>query len=561
MPYCIYLRKSRADLEAEALGAGDTLKRHETTLTALALARGLEVAHIYREIVSGDTISARPQMQQMLSDVEKQLWEGVLCMEVERLARGDTVDQGIVAQTFKYTGTPIITPHKVYDPNNDMDEEFFEFSLFMARREYKTIKRRLMAGRIASVREGNYMSPKATFGYERVRAQGRGARWKLVVKPEEAAIVRNIFDWYENGIDGHLAGAQAICDHLNALGFRTAEGRPFYPSGIRAMLHNITYTGALAWNKRVQHTTMSGGMRVTRRVLNPEPMVVHGTHEPIISDEQFARVQRQLASRTRASSVRSDRVTLNPLRGLIVCAECGRRMQRKAATGPYRHDDFICCITSGCPACSAQVKVIERVLLSALGSIREAAAPVEVALDAARASVSADRSCRDGDAAQPASAGQYGLRQAHGSRDVRPCAQDIGASTSIHCNTLTLNDVLERRMTQLQDQLRRIQELLETNVYDVDTYMARSAEVSSRIAAARAELDSQRHDALTRLKSEQLVISTSLLSEYERNASPEVRQRLLSSLLEHVIYRRAAHTRRNGDPTQGIVLELHLKDL
>ena len=43
MPYCIYLRKSRADLEAEALGAGDTLKRHEATLTALALARGIHV--------------------------------------------------------------------------------------------------------------------------------------------------------------------------------------------------------------------------------------------------------------------------------------------------------------------------------------------------------------------------------------------------------------------------------------------------------------------------------------------------------------------------------------
>lgn len=101
------------------------------------------MTHIYEEVVSGDTIAARPQMQQLLADVDEGLWEGVLVMEVERLARGDTIDQGIVAQAFKVTDTKIITPLKSYDPNNEFDEEYFEFGLFMARREYKVINRRL----------------------------------------------------------------------------------------------------------------------------------------------------------------------------------------------------------------------------------------------------------------------------------------------------------------------------------------------------------------------------------------------------------------------------------
>jgi DNA invertase Pin-like site-specific DNA recombinase len=123
MSYAIYLRKSRADAEAEARGELETLARHEKQLIELSIKMNLKIEKTYREVVSGETIAARPEMQQLLADVEKGLYEGVLVMEVERLARGDTVDQGIVAQTFKYSNTKIITPTKTYDPNDEFDEE------------------------------------------------------------------------------------------------------------------------------------------------------------------------------------------------------------------------------------------------------------------------------------------------------------------------------------------------------------------------------------------------------------------------------------------------------
>ena len=118
--YCMYLRKSRIDLDAEARGECENL--------------------------------ARPQMQMLLSDLAQNKYAGVLVVEVERLARGDTIDQGIVAQAFKQSETKIITPIKTYDPNNEIDEEYFEFSLFMSRREYKTIRRRLETGRLSAVK-------------------------------------------------------------------------------------------------------------------------------------------------------------------------------------------------------------------------------------------------------------------------------------------------------------------------------------------------------------------------------------------------------------------------
>ena len=121
MSYCIYLRKSRADRDNPMCTEAEVLSRHEQTLKDLAFNRGYKIDKIFREVVSGETLAARPQMQQLLSEVEGGMWEGVLVMEVERLARGNSIDQGIVAQAFKYSNTLIITPNKTYNPANEYE--------------------------------------------------------------------------------------------------------------------------------------------------------------------------------------------------------------------------------------------------------------------------------------------------------------------------------------------------------------------------------------------------------------------------------------------------------
>ena len=146
--YAMYLRKSRQDMELELLGQGETLARHRETLMNLARKNLHTIGEIYAEVVSGETIRARPEMKRLLADVSAGRWEGVYCMEVERLSRGDPVDQGRVAEVFTVSQTRIITPAKTYFPENDYDVEYFEFSLFMSRREYKAINRRIQAGRM-----------------------------------------------------------------------------------------------------------------------------------------------------------------------------------------------------------------------------------------------------------------------------------------------------------------------------------------------------------------------------------------------------------------------------
>ena len=63
--YAMYLRKSRIGRELETDDEMETLSRHQTILTAVAEKQGLSVGKIYKEVVSGETIGARPVMQQL----------------------------------------------------------------------------------------------------------------------------------------------------------------------------------------------------------------------------------------------------------------------------------------------------------------------------------------------------------------------------------------------------------------------------------------------------------------------------------------------------------------
>ncbi len=302
--YCIYLRKSRADIEAEARGEGETLARHQAMLFELAKKQNLNIVKIYKEIVSGDSIAARPQMQTMLADITENKYEGVLVVEVERLARGDTIDQGVVAQAFKQSDTKIITPLKTYDPSNEYDEEYFEFSLFMSRREYKTIKRRMQAGRLASIKEGNYICSRTPYGYRKIHPEPKVHTLEIV--PEEAEVIRMIFDMYLNG-----HGAKYIANELNRMGIKPQKSDYWENPSIKKILANPLYCGKIGWKTKSNGDTL-----------------YDGKHEAIISEETFRAAQEKKKNNP-AAQLHPNDVLHNYYHGVLFCKNCGHQLKRR----------------------------------------------------------------------------------------------------------------------------------------------------------------------------------------------------------------------------------------
>lgn len=322
--YAMYLRKSRADLELEAMGEGETLARHQKMLQALAAKHEIHPDQItvYREVVSGDSIDQRPQMQRLLSDVYAKRYEGVLVVEVERLARGNTKDQGEVAEAFQAAAAKIITPAKVYDPNNEFDQEYFEFGLFMSRREYKTIKRRLEAGKKQSVMEGNYLLPQRVFGYAIVRTSKKDRTLEIV--PEEAELVRMIFDWYTE----ERRSYGWIARQLTELGIPTTRNRPEWNRGtVRDMLANPTYIGKVWWgkSKTAREYRPELGKLVKVRKNGETPEIYQGKHPGIITAEQFQKAQ-TITATVSSPPARVNAELINPFAGLLECCSCGRKM-------------------------------------------------------------------------------------------------------------------------------------------------------------------------------------------------------------------------------------------
>lgn len=335
MPYSLYLRKSRADLELEARGEMETLARHEKALLELAGRMKLNVTQIYREIVSGETIAARPVMQQLLDEVEQGRWEGVLVMEIERLARGDTIDQGVVARAFKMHNTRIITPLKVYDPSNEYDEEYFEFGLFMSRREYKTINRRIQRGRVQSAKDGKYLGSVPPYGYDRVRIEGDKG---YTLRPNaEADTVRDIYHWYLAG-----EGCEVIARRLDDLRIPTRSGRSWSKATIRDILSNPVYIGKIRWSYRVAPKGLStSGKAADRRVVNQDCILVDGLHPALISPEEFKQAA-EIMQRNRRLPVKRETELQNPLSGLGYCAKCGSRLTRLGPNAHCPYDTLKC---------------------------------------------------------------------------------------------------------------------------------------------------------------------------------------------------------------------------
>lgn len=516
MAYCIYLRKSRKDLEAEQQGAGETLARHRDALLALANRCGYAIGHIYTELVSGDTIASRPVMQQLLNDVQDGRWEGVLVYDIARLARGDTMDQGIVAQTFRYSTPPtlIITPDRVFDPENDADEEYFEFNLFFARREYKSITRRMQAGRSSSAYEGKYPGAVDPYGYERYKLKNEKG-WSLRIVPSEASVVRMIFDLCINGrdtmINGKVVheeiGAAKIADMLNEMGLRTKRGNAFTASSIRQLIHNPIYSGKIQWYRREKKVQMVDGQRVIKRPFSSKRILSDGRHDAIVSQEVWDAAQSASLGRNHASVNRSKDM-VNPLSGLVKCSECGFTMVRSAnSKGVY----YLKCPTNRCPTSSCPMDDAEAMILEAIsnwiGMVEsDSAAPLPVAEDSSQA----------------------------------PRAAALS------------------RVADLEKRRERLMELLEEGTYDSVTYTQRMAVLIRELESAKASLDAMPEHVPTMQERLTALLPTlrHVVQVYDAAQTAAEKNKLLRSVIDNVVYHKTHRCNRGENAADFVTLDV-----
>lgn len=317
-----YLRKSRSD--DPLMSVEEVLAKHESILDEWAeknLGAKVPEQNKYREIVSGETIADRPEIQKVLKLIESPKVKAILIVEVQRLSRGDLEDAGRLIKLLRYTNTLIITPQKIYDLRDEYDRDMFERELKRGNEFLEYQKKIMNRGRLLSVSQGNYIGSEPPYGYNKIWiTEGKRKCPTLAINEEEANIVRMIFDLYVN----KDMGRPNICHHLDSLGVKPPRGEHWSPAALKDLLENVHYLGKVKWNWRKTVTIVEDGeiIKTNPKSKIGEYLIYEGKHEAIISEELF---NAALAKRDRNHRAKATTKITNPLAGLLYC-QCGRAM-------------------------------------------------------------------------------------------------------------------------------------------------------------------------------------------------------------------------------------------
>lgn len=486
-----YIRKSRKE---EGLDTNEVLAKHETAIRDYAAVHGIHIVDTYREVVSGESLYARPQMLRLLEDVEDGRYDCVLCMDLDRLSRGRMKDQGIILDAFKDSNTLIVTPDKVYNLSDEIDEEYAELKTFISRREYKIINKRLRRGLQQSIEAGCYVA-NAPYGYRRIYLDRRPT---LEIYEPEAKFVRMIFELYAQGY-----GCVTVAHHINSLGARPHRSQEFNRTSVAKILRNPTYIGKVVWNqkKHIKKGTKGNPKHIT--IYQPKELwtITDGIHPAIVDRALFDRVQAIMDGRYIPK--RNDGTVRSPLAGLVKCVNCGNNMQRMIMKG----DPYLLCMRPGCCA-SAKFEFVEARVLDYL---EETLAKLSIG---------------------------------H--------AEEINKDSGVPEATLAS---VRKELAMAETQKTRLYELLELGEYDIPTFRERMAAVRAKITglekreaeAARALEDTKLADPNALAEKIRAVLESYSTSDAAgRNA-------LLKSVIQVIYYSKQKKTK-----PADFTLDIHL---
>ncbi|SMO63799.1 recombinase family protein [Melghirimyces algeriensis] len=492
---CMYLRKSRADMEAEARGEGETLAKHKKALLTVAKQQHLNIVRIRQEIASGESMIHRPEMMELLKEVESGLYDAVLVMDMDRLGRGNMREQGLILETFQNSGTKIITLRKTYNLQDEWDEEYSEFEAFMARKELKVITRRLQGGRVRSVEEGNYIGTRPPYGYQ-ITTDDRGRY--LVPDPDQAPVVKMIFQWYTHENPDERMGTSKIANKLNQLGYRSYTEKEWTAPSVLTIIKNAVYAGRIQWKKKAYSKSSTPlKRRETKTRPQDEWIDVKGKHEPLVSMETYQKAQEILKRKYHIPYQLEHGVT-NPLAGLIRCDMCGSSMVYRSYTKQPAH---IKCYNRHCESRSTRFSHIENRLLHALEQWLQA----------------------------------YKLEWETGQRPDQ-------SMHKIELKEAALR-TLQQELKNLETQRSRLHDLLERGIYDEETFLERLQQVTHRINRIRASIETTNQELENekkRAKAQVEIIPKveHVLEIYPKLEDPKQKNTLLKSILDHAIYRK-----------------------
>lgn len=263
----------------------------------------------------------RPNFQRMLKDIEKGFVNSVITKDLSRLSRNSFeanyyIEIYFLERNIRYISILDNVDTYLKNSNNEM----IQFKTLINDWYSKDISRKVRSGVWARKEKGLYLGAKAPYGYSKSKQNKN----KLVINDEQARVIKNIFNMFDNGmgiknIAESLKNQKIYCpDYYDFGGARNGDCN-WRPEAVKRILRNKVYIGHTEYGKKINLSYKSKKIKYIPR---EEWQIVENTHAPIISKEQFERIQTTLDLRKKTKNKKYFWL----LNGLVVCKECGTKM-------------------------------------------------------------------------------------------------------------------------------------------------------------------------------------------------------------------------------------------
>lgn len=278
-----------------------------------------EYAGVYADDgITGTKTNDRTEFNRMIADCEAGKIDIILTKSISRFAR-NTVDLLNAVRHLKDLGISVQFEKEHIDSLSEDGELMLTLLASFAQEEVRSLSDNVKWGTRKRFEKG---IPNGRF-------QIYGYRWDgdhLVVEPEEAKIVKLIYDNFLNGLS-----AESTEKQLEEMGVKSYKGQHFGNTSIRQILGNITYTGNLLFQKEYTVDPISKKSRKNQGEL-PQYWV-ENTHEAIIPMEVYQAVQEEKARRRELGVFANWSINTSCFTSKIKCGRCGKSYQRSNRKG------------------------------------------------------------------------------------------------------------------------------------------------------------------------------------------------------------------------------------
>lgn len=335
----LYTRLSREDGDKPE---SDSIANQRSLLESFAIQQpDLEVAGQYSDDGYTGTNFDRPDFQRMIADIEAGKINCVIVKDLSRFGR-DYINAGqYLERWFPQHGVRFLAVNDHIDSAKGPYDMLLPFKNVFNEQYARDISNKVKSAMQSKQRQGQFIGAFASYGYRKNPEDHN----KLLVDPAAAAVVQRIFDLYEQG-NGKIRIAKLLNEEgipcpseykkLNGERYHNGQklGKTTYwtYATVHRMLKNQMYIGNMEQG-RAPRLTMHGRAKQLDR---NQWTVVEGTHEPIISRQQWERVQALLAKDTRTPSFEQN---ISPFAGFLRCGDCGRAMSKTSHSGGV----YYCC--------------------------------------------------------------------------------------------------------------------------------------------------------------------------------------------------------------------------